>query len=184
MNAPTPGSARGFQRFTVGEAKPASARDVEIASGPDGYTVRVDGAEHQITWRERPDGRVQASIGGRSLNARITKLDSGHWLVEWMGITRIYTVEDELAARTSRAQGARGAAADGPTTLAAPMPGTVVQVLATEGQAVAAGESLFIIEAMKMQNEIAAPITGRVTKMNVSPGQSVEARQPLCIITP
>lgn len=197
MNPSPQSPVRTFLRFAVREENATSAaasvggsvgessgRAMEIASHSDGYAVRVDGHEHHVTWRDRTDGRVQVSIGGRSVTASVVRLDAGRWLVEWKGITRIYTVEDELAARTSRAHGARGAAAGGPATLAAPMPGTVVQVLTTEGQTVAAGEALFIIEAMKMQNEIAAPIGGRVTKLNVTPGQSVESRHPLCVITP
>src|SRR5262249_54257012 len=59
------------------------------------------------------------------------------------------------------------------------MPGKVVRLLAAEGSAVEAGQSVIVIEAMKMQNELKAPKTGVVKKINVSEGTAVEAGQSL-----
>jgi pyruvate carboxylase subunit B len=59
------------------------------------------------------------------------------------------------------------------------MPGLVVRVAATAGQAVAAGQGLIVLEAMKMENELRAPAAGRVTSVRVSEGQAVEKGQVL-----
>lgn len=56
-----------------------------------------------------------------------------------------------------------------------PMPGKIISVKATVGQAVKKGEVILILEAMKMENEIVAPQDGTVAGINVSAGQSVEA---------
>ena len=61
----------------------------------------------------------------------------------------------------------------------APMPGKVVRVLADVGTAVEAGQSVLVIEAMKMQNELKAPKTGVVKKINVAEGAAVDAGQTL-----
>jgi len=61
----------------------------------------------------------------------------------------------------------------------APLPGTVLSVKVSAGQAVKAGDVLVIIEAMKMENEIAAPVDGTVSSVAVSNGQSVESGTPL-----
>lgn len=61
----------------------------------------------------------------------------------------------------------------------APMPGKVVRVLAGVGTPVEEGQSVLVIEAMKMQNELKAPKTGVVKKINVAEGAAVDAGQAL-----
>ncbi|MCD2186673.1 acetyl/propionyl/methylcrotonyl-CoA carboxylase subunit alpha [Actinomycetospora soli] len=66
-------------------------------------------------------------------------------------------------------------------SLLAPMPGTVVRVLATSGESVAAGAALVVLEAMKMEHTVAAPVDGVVT-VHVSAGDQVETRQVLAVV--
>lgn len=66
--------------------------------------------------------------------------------------------------------------------ISAPMPGTIINVLVTEGQKVSEGDVLLILEAMKMENEIASPIDGVIEKINVTKGQSVETGENLIYI--
>jgi pyruvate carboxylase subunit B len=61
----------------------------------------------------------------------------------------------------------------------APMPGKVVRILAPTGAQVEIGQSVVVIEAMKMQNELKAPKTGVVRKISVAEGAAVEAGQAL-----
>ncbi len=74
------------------------------------------------------------------------------------------------------------AAGAGEHSIDAPMPGKIVKLVASEGQAVKAGETLLILEAMKMQNEIAADADGVVKTFNVAAGQSVKAHDSLVIL--
>ena len=62
------------------------------------------------------------------------------------------------------------------------MPGKIIEVKVSVGQAVKAGDTLLILEAMKMQNEIAAPADGTVKAVNVTAGQSVKVRESLVIL--
>ena len=64
----------------------------------------------------------------------------------------------------------------------APMPGTILKVNVTQGQAVKAGDVLCILEAMKMENDITAPKDGTVTQVVVSKGSSVDTGAPLVMI--
>ena len=74
------------------------------------------------------------------------------------------------------------AAGAGEQSVDAPMPGKIIEVKVSVGQAVKAGDTLLILEAMKMQNEIAAPANGTVKAINVSAGQSVKVRDALVIL--
>lgn len=75
---------------------------------------------------------------------------------------------------------APAAAPAGGETVAAPMPGTILDVRCTAGQAVKAGDVLFILEAMKMENEICAPHDGTVGSVCVQKGASVQTGAALC----
>ena len=66
--------------------------------------------------------------------------------------------------------------------ITAPMPGTILDVKVTAGQAVKSGDVLMILEAMKMENEIMAPHDGTITAVSVSKGAAVESGTLLCTI--
>ena len=70
----------------------------------------------------------------------------------------------------------------GAQTVAAPMPGTILKVNVSNGQAVKKGDVLLILEAMKMENEIMAPCDATVSSVNVSNGASVETGTVLCTL--
>ena len=64
----------------------------------------------------------------------------------------------------------------------APMPGTILKVNVTEGQAVKSGDVLCVLEAMKMENEIKAPKDGKVAQILVTKGASVDTGAALVVI--
>jgi acetyl-CoA carboxylase biotin carboxylase subunit len=68
--------------------------------------------------------------------------------------------------------------------LSAPMPGKVVKVLVAPGQAVAAGDTLLVLEAMKMEHPVRAPVDGVVSEIAAGEGEQVDAGQLLAVITP
>uniref|UniRef100_A0AAU2V8Q7 Biotin-dependent 3-methylcrotonyl-coenzyme A carboxylase alpha1 subunit n=1 Tax=Streptomyces sp. NBC_00003 TaxID=2903608 RepID=A0AAU2V8Q7_9ACTN len=72
----------------------------------------------------------------------------------------------------------------GADTLAAPMPGTVTVVKVAVGDEVDAGQSLLVVEAMKMEHVISAPHAGTVTELDVTPGSTVAMDQVLAVVTP
>ena len=86
-------------------------------------------------------------------------------------------------AAAPKAAPARPAAAPaGAETVKAPMPGNILEVRVKDGQAVQAGDVLFILEAMKMENEIMAPAAGTVSGVAVQKGSAVATGAVLCHI--
>ncbi len=67
-------------------------------------------------------------------------------------------------------------------TVNAPMPGTILKVNVTEGQAVKAGDVLCVLEAMKMENEIKAPKDGKVAQILTTKGANVETGAALVVL--
>ena len=70
------------------------------------------------------------------------------------------------------------------TKIAAPMPGLLKQVIVTEGSSVRKGETLFILEAMKMENSIKTPVAGIVRNVTPHQGSAIEKGILLCVVEP
>ena len=68
------------------------------------------------------------------------------------------------------------------TQIKAPMPGTIIDVKVSVGQPVKAGDVLFILEAMKMENEVAAPADGTVKQILTPKGSAVQTDTVLAVI--
>jgi len=88
-----------------------------------------------------------------------------------------YEFLDEKAVRKLSSMG--GLNAGGPMTIEAPMPGKIVKVFKSIGDAVKEGESIMIMEAMKMENEMKAPYDGKITEIHVSENDTLENGEKL-----
>ncbi|PRX91816.1 acetyl-CoA carboxylase biotin carboxyl carrier protein subunit, partial [Allonocardiopsis opalescens] len=83
--------------------------------------------------------------------------------------------------RPARRGGAKAAAVGG-DTLVSPMQGTIVKVVAEDGQEVRAGDTIVVLEAMKMEQPLTAHKAGTVTGLSAQPGQSVGNGAAICDI--
>ncbi len=98
------------------------------------------------------------------------------------GQTYEFLIPESKGTSTRKRGGSGGRKRSG--TVSASMPGKVVTVEVSVGDTVEEGETILILEAMKMQNEVAAPISGTVTAIHCEDGVNVEANVPLVVIEP
>ena len=87
-----------------------------------------------------------------------------------------------VAAAPAAAPAPAAAAPAGGEKVCAPMPGTILDVKVSNGAAVKKGDILFILEAMKMENEIMAPCDGTVASVSAAKGAAVDSGALLCVI--
>jgi acetyl/propionyl-CoA carboxylase alpha subunit len=127
------------------------------------------------------DGTLHLEVDGRELPTRVTVVHRGLDTTEvWVhadGLTRRLT----LVAPTRHADPAELA---GGTAFASPMPGAVLSVAVAPGDRVAAGATLLVVEAMKMEHPVVAPVAGTVTAVHVAAGDGVDAGAPLLAFEP
>jgi biotin carboxyl carrier protein len=159
------------------------------------YFVTIEGRELQVTVEgDRVTVNDQAFIahlsaiegtplrhlviGDRSFTLPFQGEGNGRWSMGFQGETWQAEVVDERTRHIRSLTGA-GEEKKGGGQLKAPMPGLVVRVDVVAGQAVAAGASVIVLEAMKMQNELRAPSAASVSAVRVQPGQAVEKGQVL-----
>ena len=116
--------------------------------------------------------RQHLRMDGRSLSLFARRAGPG-WIIELEGRLFEVGVEDERT-RHIRELASHVAPAETRRDLRAPMPGLIVRVEVQEGQEVGKGDSLIVMEAMKMENELRADAAGLVLSVEVAPGQAVE----------
>ena len=140
-------------------------REVEVR--PDG-SIAV--GEHVISVREAHAGEIRA--GDRTVWAAG---DGDRWWIFVDGY--VHVLEVQRSGQRVR----RAAASDG--NLTAPMPATVIRILASAGDRVKAGDTVMILEAMKMELPVRAAIDGVVTAVRCREGALVQPGQELIVIT-
>jgi len=161
-------------RLAEGVAAPV---EVEVTGTPAAATVRVDGGPQRAAALRAVQGGVILSLDGLRTRWALARDDAVIWLGR-EGAAWGLRVLPRLAA--GRAAGA--AAATGP--LRAPLPGTVLLVAVAEGDTVVAGQTLVVVEAMKMEHPVAAPADGVVTRVAVRAGQQVPIDAELAVVEP
>jgi biotin carboxyl carrier protein len=116
-------------------------------------------------------------VNGESFEGYVYPDEDG-WQVLLMGQYYQVRVEDEREKRLRTAT--QSIVHSGVEfVLKAPMPGLVISVPVTEGLIVEKGQTLVILESMKMQNELRAPYSGKVARLRIKAGESVEQKQIL-----
>lgn len=147
-------SSGGDYRFRLGSGEERRAHMIQVEPGL--FSILAGGASYEAR-AEAGDNCVWVTIHGRRM--RVVVSDPRRWTPK-----------------------ARGAGEMERENIVAPMPGRIVRVLVSTGDAVEAGQGIVVVEAMKMQNEMKARRSGRVAALPVREGETVAAGAILATI--
>ena len=138
-----------------------------------GLVVEVDGQPVAVGLHALSPFRVDLEIGGVRRSVEVSQVGDTAYLDSALGSTTLVELPRFPEPGSGLAAG----------SLTAPMPGTVVQVAAEQGQSVAAGDVLVVLEAMKMEHAVRAPVDGVVADVLVAAGQQVDDGAVLVVVT-
>jgi biotin carboxyl carrier protein len=153
---------------------------VEVSGGADGhYRLTLGDEVWEVDARLGEHGIASLLVGGVSHVAAVVDRE-GTCVVQVGGETYEILVEEQTRWIIRTRGGAAGAGRG--QTLTAPLPGKITHVAVRPGDAVRAGDTLVVIEAMKMENEFRAAAAGTVAEVRVQPGQAVNPGDVLIVI--
>ncbi|NDJ87217.1 MAG: biotin/lipoyl-binding protein [Chloroflexi bacterium] len=159
--------------------------NVRLETNDDGtFSAYIGDRHYEIRLQRAQPGQLNLWIDGRRLHAYTAsmKSDITGVLHHYIALVDREARHYELVTPTSTARSQRPGAASG--TLKAQMPGQVMDVLVAEGDTVEQGQTLMILEAMKMEIRVTAPTAGQISSLNARKGHTVERGQQLATITP
>jgi biotin carboxyl carrier protein len=144
--------------------------------------ILVNGEAHAVDFRVLRRGELYSMLLDHlSFEAVVEERDEiYHVLMDG----DLYEVEvtDERSRRLASAFMAFGDTG-GEVSIRAPMPGLIVRIAVTEGQTVSKGETLMILESMKMENELKSPRDGTIHRILVAAGENVEQNKILVTVS-
>lgn len=143
--------------------------------------ITVNGQKHQIDFQQLSDGgTLSLIIDHQSLEAIVDERDDA-WEVLLHGELYAVDVQDERSYRLAQARGKLSEDHD-TVTIRSPMPGLILNVLVEPGDRVSKGQTVVILESMKMENELRAARDGQILRVHVEKGAGVEKNQDLVTI--
>lgn len=156
---------------------------LHVTREEDLYRIEIDGRVLSVDCRTFGDANTYSLLIDRRsylIESAPVRPENGEYFARVMG--RHYDVEvlDELLVAVRDAEMTHEHTSG--YTVKAPMPGMVVEVRVSAGDHVAAGDSVVVMEAMKMRNELATVVAGTVRSVVVSAGDKVESQAPLVMI--
>ena len=154
---------------------------VDVRRQGEGVIATIDGRAYELEAQQSGSSIVLRTADGKIFDCRVEgNAISGETVDVFVG-PRQYAVTLTDPKRL-RSTGAAGSHADGAARMIAAMPGKVVCVMVEQGATVEAGAGIFVVEAMKMQNEMKAPKSGVVITLNATVGATVNGGDVLAVI--
>lgn len=159
-------------------------------------SFRLDGREASLEWEPSGPGTLRLRLPGeeRAVEVAVAPLGDGSWRLSFEGGThravasrgkegwRLLVDGASFAVAEGDSVRKGGGGAAGPARTAAPMPGIVRKVLVAAGDAVAKGQTVVLMEAMKMECPVPAGRDGVVKRVCVEPGKTVDAGTELVVV--
>ena len=148
--------------------------DLMPSGGGKSYRVTLGENAFDVEILQAKDGKLDLLIDGKHVAAYVSSENTKRW-VTVNGQTFVLT-------KSTGAPKSRGSHHHAAGELTAPMPGQVRAVNISEGDTVSKGQTLLLLEAMKMEIRVQAPFDGKVSSVLVNVGQPVEREQMLVIL--
>ncbi|HSM55838.1 MAG TPA: biotin/lipoyl-containing protein [Candidatus Sulfomarinibacteraceae bacterium] len=143
--------------------------------------ITVNGQKRQVDFQQLSNGgALSLIIDHQSLEAIVDEREDA-WEVLLHGELYTVRVQDERSYRLAQARGQLSEDRD-TVIIRSPMPGLILNVLVEEGDSVNKGQTVVILESMKMENELRAARDGQIARVHVEKGASVEKNQDLVTI--
>ncbi len=155
-------------QFSAGEREV----DVRYRFGRNGLHATVDGERLDVCVVSLAADRLDAFVDGVRRTIDVNRAGEAVYVDSPLGSTELFEVDRFPEPRSAEEAG----------SLHAPMPGTVVRVEVVEGQHVAAGTVIVVLEAMKMEHVVRAPSDGIVTVLHADVGATVDTGQVLAVV--
>ena len=154
--------------------------EIEIKVDGLKLSAKVDGREYELESRVVEPNTYLFNLGGRVFECYVApKTAAGETRVRQGTLSFDLKLSDP---KRLRGAAAVGGANDGAANIVTMMPGKIVRVVAEMGAEVKAGDSIIVVEAMKMQNEMKSPKDGTVKEIRFEVGATVNAGDVLAII--
>jgi biotin carboxyl carrier protein len=141
--------------------------------------ANIDGREYEIELTELEPGLFLIRHDNKIYEAAVTRYGDGTTNVSLNGRDHQLMLHDPKRLRGS---GSSDEQADGVAEIKTAMPGKVVKILTVSGTRVEKGDSILVVEAMKMQNELKSPKAGAVKDIRVAEGSTVAAGDVLATV--
>jgi acetyl/propionyl-CoA carboxylase alpha subunit len=149
----------------------SEAFSIDLIPVGKSYRVTLEDKTADIEVLQSEEGHLELLLDGRRVTARVSSDRARRWV----------TVAGQTFVLTRSSGARRGGHGHAHTAgeLLAPMPGQIRAVNVSEGETVTRGQTLLVLEAMKMEIRVQAPADGIVKKLFVNQGQTVEREQIL-----
>ncbi len=135
--------------------------------------VLLDGKEFAVEINELNDNRYSMKIGNKFYNFSAQKINSDIINFSFNGKIFDVTVRSSIQEKANAISKA-GSKQKHHSDVKSPMPGKIIKICKKIGDEVFLGDSLIILEAMKMENNIHSPATGRIRSISVEVGNTVD----------
>ncbi len=146
------------------------------------YNLKINGSDYKVTINEVEDSVAKVEVNGTPFTVEFEQPVAKPKAIKVVKPTvSAAPAVTPAAGRPSAATNAAPASAGG-TEVTSPLPGVVLDVLVKEGDAVKQGQTVMMLEAMKMENAIEAPADGVVKSINAKKGDSVLEGAVLAIL--
>jgi acetyl/propionyl-CoA carboxylase alpha subunit len=160
----------------VGATPAAAEYEIDVRSTGSGWRVTLGGEPLAAEIASDGAGCVEVALDGRRHRLYVARDGDRRWVFVGGRTLRLHRPDPDAEAVDET-----GVASP---DIRAAMPGKVVKLLVAEGQTVAFGEPVIILESMKMESELTAPVDGTVATIHVEAGQTVGQDAPLVDIAP